>query len=133
METIRIGIAGRIAKNLTPEIEIVCGNSGYQIQFEFDEEWDAYAGATKTARFTDNGVYTDVEFVGDTCDVPVMSRKTVVSVGVFVGEQPDGGNLISSTTANIKCKQSVRCVSRTADAGTGKNYTNEAKGYAASA
>ena len=86
---------------------IVCGNSGYQIQFAFDEEW---AGLQfKTARFVyrkaGKARYIDVPFSGDTVDVPVFCEIGFVWVGVYT-------DLLQTTTpAKIPCEYSIRCKS----------------------
>lgn len=100
-----INIANRRA---TPESEvaIVCGNSDYTIQFNFDAEWDDLA--EKTARFVweshGERKYADVPITGTSAAVPVLSGTKEVRVGVF------GGSLKSTTPARIPCEQSVRCL-----------------------
>ena len=84
---------------------IVCGNSCYSVEFNFDEEW---ASATaKTARFAyiQNGQvkYQDVVFAGTTAEVPVLSNTGEVLVGVFAGD------LQTTTPARIPCERSIRC------------------------
>lgn len=84
---------------------IVCGNSGYQIRFTFDEEW---AGQQyKTARFvyrkSGQNQYTDVPFSGDTVDMPVLSGVSFVLVGVYTDF------LRTTTPAKIPCERSIRC------------------------
>lgn len=84
---------------------IVCGNSGYKIQFAFDEEW---AGLEfKTARFVyrkaGKAHYIDVPFSGDTVEVPVFCEIGFVWVGVYT-------DLLQTTTpAKIPCEYSIRC------------------------
>lgn len=64
---------------------IVCGNSDYAVRFDFDEEWEAYD--LKTARFiTEGGFFTDVQFSGSDCAVPVLSGTRMLLVGVFAGD-----------------------------------------------
>ena len=64
---------------------IVCGNSDYAVRFEFDEEWEAYD--LKTARFiTEGGFFTDVQFTGSDCAVPVLTGTRTLLVGVFAGD-----------------------------------------------
>ena len=64
---------------------IVCGNSDYTVRFDFDEEWAEYA--VKTARFiTEGGFFTDVQFSGSDCAVPVLSGTRTLLVGVFAGD-----------------------------------------------
>lgn len=96
-----ISIPVRRKKASSPVEHIVCGNSDYQIAFNFDEEWSAYE--TKTARFIWNGRFADVVFVGDVCDVPVISNARWCSVGVFAGD------LRTTTPALIACDKSILC------------------------
>lgn len=64
---------------------IVCGNSDYAVRFDFDEEWEAYD--LKTARFiTEGGFFTDVQFTGSDCAVPVLTGTRTLLVGVFAGD-----------------------------------------------
>ena len=84
---------------------IVCGNSGYTLEFTFDAEWSAES--VRTARFVyvrDGSVqYQDVVFSGTTAQVPVLANVQEVRVGVFAGE------LRTSTPALIPCEKSIRC------------------------
>lgn len=84
---------------------IICGNSDYTIDFDFDAEWDALA--IKTARFVwveDHKVkYTDVVFGEEPCQVPILSNTREVRVGVFAGE------LHTTTPAVIPCQRSILC------------------------
>lgn len=64
---------------------IVCGNSDYAVRFDFDEEWEAYD--LKTTRFiTEGGFFTDVQFTGSDCAVPVLTGTRTLLVGVFAGD-----------------------------------------------
>lgn len=96
-----ISVVNKIAKYLLRDGPIICGNSGYQISFTFDSEWDAYE--TKTARFIWNGQYVDKNFTGTTCDVPILKNTTQLEVGVYAG------NLRTTTSASIECVKSVLC------------------------
>lgn len=84
---------------------IVCGNSGYKVQFLFDEEWNT--DTAKTARFvyvrTGSTEYEDVEIVGDTAEVPMLSNVREVRVGAYMGD------IRATTPAIIPCELSVRC------------------------
>lgn len=84
---------------------IVCGNSGYTLEFTFDAEWSAES--VRTARFVyvrDGSVqYQDVVFSGTTAQVPVLANIKEVRVGVFAGD------LHTSTPALIPCEKSIRC------------------------
>ena len=128
---LHVNVANKAATYQNRDGAIVCGNSDYLLEFSFDEEWAAYQ--KKTARFEWAGKYEDVEFEGDTCQVPVIKNTTKVFVGVYVGEEPEDESMLSSTRCEIPCNLSVRCGAPTAHDDTGENYTNEARGYAASA
>lgn len=84
---------------------IVCGNSGYTIDFDFDAEWDGYVA--KTARFVyaqgSELKYTDVAFTGSTVDVPILSNVREVYVGVYAGD------LRTTTPARVPCDRSILC------------------------
>lgn len=99
MPVINIRVRRRKAAN--PLNRIVCGNSDYQVVFNFDAEWDAYE--MKTARFIYNGQLVDVVFTGNICDVPVIKNATEVTVGVFAGD------LRTTTPAKIGCDKSILC------------------------
>ena len=78
---------------------IICNNGDYTVTFLFDDEWDM---ATKTARFTTSGKYTDVVFTGNTVAVPPLSNARYVLVGVYAGE-------LTSTPAFVSCERSILC------------------------
>lgn len=80
---IKITVRNKIAMLAAPAA-IVCGNSDYSIQFDFDAEWQPFE--TKTARFIIGGKYTDVVFSGDTVDMPIVYNTRMVAVGVFAGD-----------------------------------------------
>lgn len=84
---------------------IVCGNSGYTVEFTFDDEWAGLR--VKTARFVyvqaGEVKYQDVVFEGATAVVPVLANVFEVRVGVFAGD------LQTSTPAVIPCERSIRC------------------------
>lgn len=80
---IKITVKNKIAMLKAPAA-IVCGNSDYSIQFDFDAEWQPFE--TKTARFIIGGKYTDVVFSGDTVDMPIVYNTRMVAVGVFAGD-----------------------------------------------
>lgn len=80
---IKITVRNKIAMLAAPTA-IVCGNSDYSIQFDFDDEWSAYE--TKTARFITGSKFTDVVFSGDTVDMPIVYNTRMVAVGVFAGD-----------------------------------------------
>lgn len=99
MPIIEIEIKNKIARS--PEAEIVCGNSDYEIHFSFDEEWSEYN--VKTARFRYNGTKADVVFEGNVCNAPIIKGASFCTVGVFAG------NLHTTTPAVIVCKRGALC------------------------
>lgn len=107
--SIQIQVRNKIAVNLTPEKVIVCGNSGYELEFLFDEEWESEE--VKTARFVyrkgGQNYFDDVVFTGTTVNAPVLSGITSVLVGVYAGD------LITSTPAVVECDKSILCGSGT--------------------
>ena len=84
---------------------IVCGNSDYEVEFVFDEEWAAYP--VKTARFIWNGQAQDTVFEGDTCPIPVLIGTDICAVGVFAGA------LRTTTPAYIPAARSITCLGGT--------------------
>lgn len=117
MKTLEINVAEQVATYDKAQGCIVCGNSGYQIKFTFDEAWGAYP--TKKARFVFGKEYKDVEFTGDTCPVPAIVNQPKVEVGVFV----EGEDMCTTTAAEIACLPSILCVgSKHTD---GKVYYNK--------
>ena len=99
MPIINIEVRQKVA--ISPLTHLVCGNSDYQIAFQFDEEWAEHN--TKTARFIWADQYVDVVFQDDICDVPVIINTNYCAVGVFAG------NLRTSTPALISCDKSILC------------------------
>ena len=99
MNYINITVRGKIAR-AEARARVVCGNSDYAVRFDFDEEWEAYD--LKTARFvTEDGSYTDVQFEGEDCAVPILRNARTLLVGVFAG------NLRTTTAALI---HAVPCI-----------------------
>ena len=131
MKQLNVNIAERIATFNGVDEKIIGFNGDYEIKFTFDEEWNAYP--KKTARFIWNGMHHDVEFTGDTCAVPIIKGASCFSVGVYVGEEAEDEDIISTTKAIIPLTLSVRCGDSTPQPTTGEHYTNEAKGAAAAA
>lgn len=108
--SLKIQVTNKVAVNMTPENFIVCGNSGYVVEFLFDEEWQSKS--VKTARFVyrkgGKNYFEDVVFTGNTANVPVLSNIEYVLVGVYAGD------LITTTPAVVECSKSILC-------GSGKN------------
>lgn len=97
---------------------IVCGNSGYILEFSLDAEWDGLA--TKYARlvYVQGGklVKQDLEITGNFVEVPVLIGVRQVHVGVFAGD------LQTTTPVVIPCLPSIRCLSETAGEPTPGQY-----------
>ena len=127
MKTFNIKVEGRVASFLRREGAIICDNSDYTIRFTFDNEWSAHE--TKTARFVWGGAYTDVEFTGDTCQVPTISGADQVQVGVYV----EGTELKTTTPAAIPCRGSILGTSTAGQPDVAQNYRDQAAASAARA
>lgn len=99
MNYINITVRGKIAR-AEGRARVVCGNSDYAVRFDFDAEWSEYA--VKTARFvSEDGSYTDVQFEGEDCAIPILRNTRTLLVGVFAG------NLRTTTAALI---HAVPCI-----------------------
>lgn len=99
MNYINITVRGKIAR-AEGRARVVCGNSDYAVRFDFDAEWEAYD--LKTARLvSEDGSYTDVQFAGSDCTIPILRNTRTLLVGVFAG------NLRTTTAALI---HAVPCI-----------------------
>lgn len=85
--------------------KIVCGNSDYTILFSFDAEWQPYEKKTARFNFTQDGTkkYIDVLFSGNECPMPVLSKTSLVEIGVYAGE------LQTTTPCILPCEKSILC------------------------
>lgn len=85
--------------------KIICGNNDYTLTFLFDEEWEAES--KKTARFVwfkgNKSSVEEVEFTGNTVNVPILANTHAVYVGVYTG------SLRTTTAAKIVCEPSILC------------------------
>lgn len=118
--TIHIDVVNLVATNRQRNTAIVCANKSYEIKFNFDNAWDEYQD--KTARFIWNGEYHDVDFTGDTCEVPEIRGASYVNVGVYVA-----GAIRTTTSAEILCHPSILCLGSTPSEDNDKDYCNEAR------
>ena len=102
MNTIYITIENLVAALEVPAT-IVSDNTGYQIEFDFDDAWNAYA--LKNAVFVwyrDSLPYCQtVPFSGNTVQMPRVPAVNCLYVGVTAG------NLQTSTPAMIPCSRSI--------------------------
>ena len=99
MPIIDIRIRNKVAES--PKNHLVCGNSDFEIHFDFDAEWNEHD--TKTARFVWNNQFEDIVFSGNVCSVPIITGTKYCGVGVFAG------NLRTTTPATIVCDESILC------------------------
>lgn len=79
----------------------VCGNTDYEVVFDFDEEWSEHPA--KTVRFISKDEYIDVVMNGNRCNMPMFSNTTCIRVGVFAG------NLCTTTSAFVMAQKSILC------------------------
>lgn len=99
MEYIKISVKDKIA-TAPQDAFIVCGNSDYFLEFEFDDEWEN--SNIKTARFYYNFSHQDIVFEGNICQVPILGETQLLKVGVFTD------NVRTTTDAEIKCEYSIK-------------------------
>lgn len=104
-EIIKVEITDKRAVTLGTPV-IVCGNAGYTIQFTFDKEWTGLTNKIARFVYVSNGLMQceEVEFTGDTIDVPVLINTREVLVGVYTD------TLCTSTPARVPCELSIRCL-----------------------
>lgn len=97
MPQLIIKIKDKIAKPLNNCV--ICDNSDYTVKFIFDEEWEKEP--LRIARFIWNKQYVDVQFTGDTCEVPIVSKTNNLAIGVYAGD------LRTTTPAILACHTSI--------------------------
>lgn len=101
---IAIDVARKIA-TVKDNAKIVCENGDYEVEFAFDDEWDAEG--IKTARFSyqrqGKSLYQDQVFTGSICPVPVLYDILEVRIGVYAG------GIRTSTPAVVECEKSILC------------------------
>lgn len=73
MPTIDIIIRNKTASAVNPPC-IVCGNSDYNVKFDFDDEWQAHTKKIGVFAYNRCGEWQSekVLFEGDTCPVPAL-------------------------------------------------------------
>lgn len=103
---LQINITDNIATYLKRGGRIVCGNTGYQVQFTFDATWNNVSN--KFARFIWNGEYTDVAISSTgLANVPIIDNTDVCLVGVYASDR------YTTTPAKVPCYRSIRDYSTT--------------------
>ena len=99
MPTIDIIIRNKTASAVNPPC-IVCGNSDYNVKFDFDEEWQAHNNKIGVFAYNRCGEWQSekVLFEGDTCPVPALHGVRSVWIGVTAGD------VRTSTPADVPCR-----------------------------
>lgn len=99
MPTIDIIIRNKTASAVNPPC-IVCGNSDYNVKFDFDGEWQAHNNKIGVFAYNRCGEWRseNVLFEGDTCPVPALHGVRSVWIGVTAGD------VRTSTPADVPCR-----------------------------
>ena len=106
---LHIDVVNKVATFQKRDGCIVCGNSGYQIEFNLDSDWNKATNAAdlKAVFIWDgnpNGNPTYVQIDEKMCDVPIIKNADKVIVGV-VAEKTG----LVTTGTEIPCKKSILC------------------------
>ena len=99
---LHIDVVNKVATYQKRDGCIVCGNSGYQIEFNFDSEWDNVSD--KQAVLIVNGTPTYEDITDGVCNVPRITNADKIVVGV-VSESAE----MATTGTEIPCKKSILC------------------------
>lgn len=101
METIEIMVRNKVPRFKKDSAKsVITWNTGYIINFDFDEEW----GHTKTLRVVnDKGdiIIPDIVFEGNSVELPKITDTNHIGIGVF------SGNLSSTTKLILTCRKSI--------------------------
>ena len=110
MPTIDIIIRNKTASAVNPPC-IVCGNSDYNVKFNFDEEWQAHSNKIGVFAYNRDGEWQSekVLFEGDTCPVPPLHGVRSVWIGVTAGD------VRTSTPADVPCRMGATDFSDTTE------------------
>lgn len=97
-----ITITNRIAR-VVGVPQIICGNSSYSADFQFDAEWNDYPEKIAHFRFIRSGSpqTLNVDFTGASCAVPALSDVAFVEIGV------SAGSIRTTSPARVIC---LRCI-----------------------
>lgn len=110
MPTIDILIRNKTASAVNPPC-IVCGNSDYNVKFDFDDEWQAHNSKIGVFAYNRCGEWRseNVLFEGDTCPVPALHGVRSVWIGVTAGD------VRTSTPADVPCRMGATDFSDTTE------------------
>lgn len=105
LTTIHIAVRDRVP-TITEGEEVISHNSDYEIEFDFDEEWQSNV---KTVYFIcEDGSYQAVVMSGNTCDVPMMAGEhRRIFVGVQEGTSEKPGVLKTTRPCCLKVADSI--------------------------
>ena len=100
---LHIDVVNKVATYQKRDGCIVCGNSGYKIEFNLDSEWDYVQNVL--AVFIVNGqVVAKTLLESNECDVPIIKNTDKVVVGIY--SETAG---MATTATEIPCKKSILC------------------------
>lgn len=104
-KTIHITVRSRVP-TITEGEEVISHNSDYEIEFEFDEEWQS---AYKTVYFVcEDGSYQAVVMSGNSCAVPMLDGEhRRIFVGVQAGAAEKPSVLKTTRPCCLKVKDSI--------------------------
>lgn len=90
---------------------IVCGNSDYNVKFDFDDEWQAHNNKIGVFAYNRCGEWQSekVLFEGDLCPVPALHGVRSVWIGVTAGD------VRTSTPADVPCRMGATDFSDTTE------------------
>lgn len=98
IKTIRIYVRDRVADSRSVQYYVL-DNDGYEVIFDFDDEWAAYD--VKTALFVYGSGSQPVVFSGNVCHFPRIKDTSMIQIGVFAG------NLQTTTPAIVYGRNSI--------------------------
>ena len=102
---LHIEVRDKIARLVNQDEFLVCGNSDYEVHFDFDEVWNGHFA--KTALFVFGDTTVDQPFTGNVCKGVEITKATKCFIGVFTGD------IITTTKADVKCFLSIRDIAKT--------------------
>ena len=105
MPLINVSIRNRVAEPADDAPAYICGNAGYTVVFDFDDEWSGIE--IKTMRvtwldtFTGQQRHIDAEFAGTQLSLPIITDAYEIGIGVYVGDS------MTTTAAHLPCERSI--------------------------
>ena len=107
---IEIKVEDKVASLVDRSQFVVCGNTDYEIHFQFSEEWsDEFV---KTALFVFGEDVVEKVFTGNVCEGVEIVNASLCRIGVYAG------NIKTTTPACLDCRKSIT------DAAGGKVHTD---------